>query len=153
MSAIDHCDDILAVEQVSGPVFDKKSLSAPPKLTDCIQKATPVQLDNSTDDFETERAFPPIPQLRLATGNGTVTPCTRTRVHREQEAFVKTLPTHQQLIVNTKFGKPTLNRCFHLEASLSHTFLPLLRSNFLAPEDYYTMAEACHEFSTLIELL
>jgi hypothetical protein len=35
----------------------------------------------------------------------------------EREAFVNQLPKRHQLIINQNFGKPSLDRCFQLEAS------------------------------------
>jgi hypothetical protein len=71
---------------------------------------------------------------------------------REHEAFVNHLPKRHQLIVDQNFGKPSLDRCFQLEASFPLVLLPLYHSGYLTDDDQKMLAKASQYACTLIAL-
>jgi hypothetical protein len=71
---------------------------------------------------------------------------------QEREAFVNQLPTRSKLIIDQDFGKPSLDRCFQLEACLSLVLLPLYHSGFLTDDDQKMLARGSKHARTLIGL-
>ena len=73
---------------------------------------------------------------------------------KEREAFVLTLPTWVQTMLNQKFGKDNLNQCFRAETCLHHVLLPLFHSGFLEPDtDWKAFASACFYVEIMLALL
>lgn len=71
----------------------------------------------------------------------------------QRETFFKTLPPRIRLIIETPFGKPSLNHSFTQQASLRLVLLPLFHSEFLGAADYIRLATATPHAKQCLKLL
>ena len=72
---------------------------------------------------------------------------------KERERFASTLPPHVQVMLDSPFGKESLDRCFTSEACMRHVLLPLWKGGWLEADDWSALAGASFEARTLLDLM
>ena len=65
----------------------------------------------------------------------------------------KYIPSKNELIINSKFGKLSKNYWFTVEACFEHTLIHIIKSEYLEEKDMKTILECYHLFEHLYNML